>query len=156
MENTDALFEQLDQLVIQLSAVKNRITAIQHDMKQVDKNMKKHLKDIKREAVQKKVKSVRQPSGFAKPCKVTKELCVFMNKDEGTEIARTDVTRALVSYIKQHKLENESNSKIISPDEKLKSLLQLKDGEELTYFTIQKHMNHHFAKTLTHEKIESV
>ena len=146
MENIDTLFEQLDQLVIQLSAVKNRITAIQHDMKQVDKNIKKQLKGMKREAVQKKAKSDRQPSGFAKPCQVTKELCEFMNKEEGTEIARTDVTRALVSYIKQHKLENEHNSKFISPDETLKSLLQLEDGEELTYFTIQKHMNHHFAK----------
>ena len=71
-----------------------------------------------------------------------------MNKDEGTEIARTDVTRALVSYIKQNKLEDSTNSKIISPDDKLKVLLGLEDGSELTYFNIQKYMNKHFVKNV--------
>jgi chromatin remodeling complex protein RSC6 len=73
-----------------------------------------------------------------------------MNKEEGTEIARTEVTKALVSYIKSHHLENESNSQIITPDDTLKDLLGLNDGQELTYFTIQKYMNKHFVKkTLT-------
>ncbi len=96
--------------------------------------------------VKTKNKGNRQPSGFAKPSKVTKELCEFMNKAEGTEIARTEVTRALVAYIKENKLENTTNSKIISPDEKLKTLLELNDSDELTYFTIQKYMNKHFVK----------
>jgi hypothetical protein len=68
----------------------------------------------------------------------------FMNKNEGTEIARTEVTKALVAYIKENKLENEKNSKIIKPDNKLKILLELEDGQELTYFNIQKYMNKHF------------
>ena len=54
--------------------------------------------------------------------------------------------RALVAYIKENKLENTTNSKIISPDEKLKTLLDLNDSDELTYFTIQKYMNKHFVK----------
>ena len=33
-----------------------------------------------------KNKGNRKPSGFAKPSKVTNELCEFMNKKEGTEI----------------------------------------------------------------------
>jgi chromatin remodeling complex protein RSC6 len=71
-----------------------------------------------------------------------------MNKSEGTEIARTEVTRALVAYIKQNKLENEQNSQIIKPDNKLKFLLGLEDGQELTYFNIQKYMNKHFVKNI--------
>ena len=71
-----------------------------------------------------------------------------MNKEEGTEIARTDVTKALVSYIKENKLENMSNGKIITPDEALKGLLGVEDGEELTYFNIQKYMNKHFVKNV--------
>ena len=50
----------------------------------------------------------------------------------------------LINYIKDHQLENKENSKFISPDEKLKNLLCLKDDDELTYFTIQKYMNKHF------------
>ena len=71
-----------------------------------------------------------------------------MNKEEGTEIARTEVTKSICFYIKQHQLENSANSKIITPDDKLKSLLGIEDGQELTYFNIQKYMNKHFVKDI--------
>lgn len=140
------IFNQFEQLVTQLNQMKTQITGIQQNIKQLDKNVKKQMKCLKKEVIKTKNKGNRQPSGFAKPSKVTKELCEFMNKSEGTEIARTEVTRALVAYIKENKLENTTNSKIISPDEKLKTLLELNDSDELTYFTIQKYMNKHFVK----------
>jgi upstream activation factor subunit UAF30 len=112
----------------------------------LEKSVKKQMKGLKKEATKTKAKGNRAPSGFAKPSKVTKELCEFMNKSEGTEIARTEVTRALVAYIKENKLENTTNSKIIAPDEKLKVLLGIEDGQELNYFNIQKYMNKHFVK----------
>jgi chromatin remodeling complex protein RSC6 len=142
----EGIFNQFEQLVTQLNQMKTQITGIQHNIKQLDKNVKKQMKCLKKEVIKTKNKGNRQPSGFAKPSKVTKELCEFMNKAEGTEIARTEVTRALVAYIKENKLENTTNSKIISPDEKLKTLLELNDSDELTYFTIQKYMNKHFVK----------
>ncbi len=142
------LFDQFDQLITQLSTIKSQITVIQQNIKQIEKTAKKHMKDFKKEVTKTKKKSNRQPSGFAKPSKVTKELCEFMNKAEGTEIARTEVTRALVSYIKENKLENTTNSKIINPDQKLKILLGIEEGQELNYFTIQKFMNKHFVKNV--------
>jgi upstream activation factor subunit UAF30 len=145
-DDHNELFEQFDQLVSQLTNMKSQITGIQQNIKQLEKSVKKHMKGLKKEVVKTKNKGNRQPSGFAKPSKVTKELCEFMNKAEGSEIARTEVTRALVSYIKENKLENTTNSKIISPDDKLKILLGLDDSQELTYFNIQKYMNKHFVK----------
>jgi len=145
-DDHNELFEKFDQLVSQLTNMKSQITGIQQNIKQLEKSVKKNMKGLKKEVVKTKNKGNRQPSGFAKPSKVTKELCEFMNKAEGSEIARTEVTRALVSYIKENKLENTSNSKIISPDDKLKLLLGLDDSQELTYFNIQKYMNRHFVK----------
>jgi chromatin remodeling complex protein RSC6 len=145
-EVSNELFQQFEQLVSQLTNMKTQITGIQQNIKQLEKNVKKHMKGLKKEVIKTKNKGNRQPSGFAKPSKVTKELCEFMNKAEGSEIARTEVTRALVAYIKENKLENTSNSKIISPDDKLKVLLGLDDSQELTYFNIQKYMNKHFVK----------
>lgn len=143
---SDELFTQFEQLISQLSMMKNQITNIQQNIKQLEKNVKKQMKCLKKEVTKSKNKGNRQPSGFAKPSKVTKELCEFMNKAEGEEIARTEVTRALVNYIKENKLENSVNSKIIYPDNKLKILLGIEDGQELTYFNIQKYMNKHFVK----------
>ena len=142
----EELFVQFESLITQLNTVKSQISGIQQNIKHLEKNVKKQIKGLKKEVTKTKNKGNRQPSGFAKPSKVTKELCEFMNKSEGTEIARTEVTRALVSYIKENKLENTTNSKIISPDDKLKCLLGLDDSQELTYFNIQKYMNKHFVK----------
>ena len=142
----DEIFVQFEQLVTQLNLMKTQITGIQQNIKQLEKSVKKQMKGLKKEVTKTKNKGNRQPSGFAKPSKVTKELCEFMNKAEGSEIARTEVTRALVAYIKENKLENTENSKIISPDHKLKMLLGLDDSQELTYFNIQKYMNKHFVK----------
>jgi upstream activation factor subunit UAF30 len=142
------LFEQFEEIVNGLSLVKNQIVNLQQSLKQLEKNVKKQMKGLKKEATKNKNKGNRKPSGFAKPSKVTKELCEFMNKTEGTEIARTEVTKALVTYIKENKLENETNSKVIQPDTKLKFLLGLEEGEELTYFNIQKYMNKHFVKNI--------
>jgi chromatin remodeling complex protein RSC6 len=142
------LFTQFESLVSQLGLMKNQITSIQQNIKQLEKSVKKQIKGLKKKVVKSKAKGNRAPSGFAKPSKVTKELCEFMNKSEGAEIARTEVNRALVAYIKENKLENETNSKIISPDTKLKILLGVEDGEELNYFNIQKYMNKHFVKNV--------
>jgi chromatin remodeling complex protein RSC6 len=140
------LFEKFEGIINSLGAIKTQIINLQQNLKQLEKNVKKQMKGLKKEVTKNKNKGNRKPSGFAKPSKVTKELCEFMKKNEGTEIARTEVTKALVAYIKEHKLENQTNSKIITPDEKLKFLLGLEDGQELTYFNIQKYMNKHFVK----------
>jgi chromatin remodeling complex protein RSC6 len=145
-DNNNDIFDQFNNIIDSLSGFKLQINGIQTQLKLLEKNVKKQMKTLKKDIVKNKNKGNRKPSGFAKPSKVTKELCEFMNKNEGTEIARTEVTKALVAYIKQNKLENEKNSKIITPDQKLKFLLGIEDGEELTYFNIQKYMNKHFVK----------
>jgi chromatin remodeling complex protein RSC6 len=140
------LFEQFDGLINGLTLVKTQIITLQQTLKVLEKNVKKQMKGLKKEVTKNKIKGNRQPSGFAKPSKVTKELCDFMNMTEGTEIARTEVTKALIEYIKENKLENKTNSRFIVPDDKLKFLLDIEDGHELTYFNIQKYMTKHFIK----------
>ena len=149
-QSDEEFFLQFDQLITQINLVKSQMSGIQQNIKSLEKCVKKQMKTLKKETIKIKTKNKgnRKPYGFAKPSKVTKELCEFMNKEEGSEIARTEVTRALVSYIKDNKLENTINSKIIAPDDKLKLLLGLDDSQELTYFNIQKYMNKHFVKNI--------
>jgi chromatin remodeling complex protein RSC6 len=135
---------QFEEMLNVLQSFKTQITGLQNIIKGLEKNVRKQSKTLEKINIKNKNKGNRKPSGFAKPTKVTNELCEFMKKKEGTEIARTEVTRALCSYIKEHKLENTNNSKIIAPDDKLKNLLGIEEGQELTYFTIQKYMNKHF------------
>jgi len=139
--------DQFESIVNNLTIFKTHISLLQQQVRILDKTVKKQLKVLKKEGSKQKKKCDRKPSGFARPTKVSKELCEFMNKTEGTEIARTDVTRALIGYIKEQKLEYKDNSKIIIPDTKLRNLLGIEENKELTYFSIQKYMNKHFIST---------
>ena len=60
-------------------------------------------------------------------------------------MARTEVTKYIIQYIKSNKLPDKTNKKIIKPDSALKSLLDLKPEDEVTYFNLQKYMNKHFV-----------
>ena len=142
----EEVFLQFNNLIKGLQTVKFQINTLQQSVKKMEKVIKKNMNSLKKEVIKNKPKGNRNPSGFAKPSKITKELCCFLNKEEGTEIARTEVTRALVAYIKENKLDNNVNGQIIHPDNKLKTLLGLDDNQNLTYFTIQKYMNKHFVK----------
>ena len=95
-----------------------------------------------------KRKKRKNPSGFAKPSKISTELCSFMNKPPGTKVARTDVTRYIINYIKENKLQDLTNKKTICPDKKLNNLLKSNDNsvEHITFFSIQGLMNRHFIK----------
>lgn len=143
-EDSNNIFDQFEVIIDSLSHFRIQVNTIQQQIRQLEKNIKKEMKGLKKAASKNKNKGNKKPSGFANPTKVTKELCEFMNKQEGTQIARTEVTRALISYIKANNLQNKANKKIILPDEKLKFLLGINQEQELTYFNLQKYMNKHF------------
>ncbi len=143
-EESNNIFSQFEVIIDSLSHFRIQVNTIQQQIRQLEKNIKKEMKGLKKAASKSKNKGNKKLSGFANPTKVTKELCEFMNKQEGTQIARTDVTKALISYIKANNLQNKDNKKIILPDQKLQFLLGIKQEEQLTYFNLQKYMNKHF------------
>jgi archaellum component FlaC len=94
---TNELFEQFEGIINGLTSVKNQINTLQQSLKQLEKNVKKGMKGLKKDIVKNKVKGNRKPSGFARPSKVSKELCEFMKKNE--EEAET---RMMTKNLGQH------------------------------------------------------
>ena len=91
--------------------------------------------------------SKRKPCGFAVPTQVTAELCIFMEKEEGTLISRTEATKYLMKYIADNKLQNPDNKRIIVPNPHLYALLgDDSRNVDITHFTIQRFINLHFPK----------
>ena len=148
-EEPDQIGIQFDGIVQTLATFRQSITALQTQIRGLEKCVRKEMKVLKKEASKNRNKGNRKPSGFAKPSRVSDELCVFMNKDKGTEIARTEVTQFLIKYINEHSLQYAQNKKVIIPDAALKKLLAVKDGEEVTYFNLQGLMNKHFIKNIS-------
>ena len=141
------LAEQFTDFMAKLQQVCAAMSALKSEFRALEKKATRELKAAQKSAAKKKRKSGnRQPSGFVKPTLISPALAAFLGKPQGTEMARTEVTREINGYIRQHKLQDKDNGRIIRPDSKLKSLLNIGAGEELTYFNLQKYMSPHFAK----------
>lgn len=97
----------------------------------------------------------RSPSGFVKPALISDELATFLSKPSGTQMARTEVTREINAYIRQHNLQDKDNGRQINADKKLSTLLSLTSNDTLTYFNLQKYMSRHFPKSSTKKESES-
>lgn len=135
-----ALEDKMAQLV---SVLKEAQTQLKVVKKEFDR-LKKTADKVER----KRANARSTPNGFAKPTKISDELCVFLGVAKGTEKSRTEVTREINKYVKAKNLSDPKNKRIIRPDAVLKKLLNSSDKDEVTYFNLQKFLKHHFVKAV--------
>lgn len=135
------------QVLGQLTSLRSQLTNITGQVRALQKRADRELRAAHKLNKKRSSKSgTRAPSGFVKPTKISKELALFLNKPHGTEMARTQVTREINTYIRAHKLQDPKNGRRILADTALRKLLKLNKDDELTYFNLQRYMSPHFAK----------
>lgn len=142
----DSLTDEIADILNCITSMKNQLVELTRRVKSYEKASARRVKSMIKELNKKKARSAKPPSGFAKPVTISHELCEFMQCPYGTQLARTAVTKFISSYIKEQGLGNKLNKKAILLDERLGALFNLDEGTEIEYFSIQKHMNHHFSK----------
>jgi len=139
-------FSQVMVLMSELNATLNNTKLA---MKLLEKQVSKEMKVLDKFNQKKnKNKGTRAPSGFVKPTKISDDLAVFLKKEKGSMMARTEVTKEMTAYIREKSLQDKANGRKILPDEALKKLLNLTGTDELTYFNLQKYMSPHFEKSV--------
>ncbi len=132
-------------LLNQLTALRGHITALSSQVRVLRARSERELRAAQK--VSKKRKNPnRKPSGFVKPTLISTELASFLGKPKGTEMARTEVTKEINQYVRDNNLKDPENGRRILADGKLRKLLNLGKGDELTYFNLQRYIKHHFAK----------
>jgi len=125
--------------------------------KEIKKLFESEMKDLKKN---KKIKRTRKPDskpgGFRKPIKISDEMCDFIGIPKGKRIARTEVSKKLNEYIRNNKLQDENDRRIIVPNEKLLSLFSddYKDDCRLDFFTMQTYIKHHYIKDDYDDEVE--
>ena len=117
-----------------------RVSKLESDNKKMARQIKKLIKESEPEDKPKRV------SGFAKPMKLSKALCKFLDVSEDHMMARTDVTKAITAYVKEHKLQNESNKRELILDDKLRTIIDAPEGTQVTFFNLQRYMSPHYVK----------
>ena len=133
----------LSTIIDKVNTLSSAIKDIQANLKVLSKEYDKQQKIIEK-AQKKRQNAKNSPSGFAKPNKISDELCDFIGVPHGTEKSRTDITRLINAYVKEHNLNKPENKRFILPDTKLKKILNVGDSEEINYFILQKLISHHF------------
>ena len=147
--------EQSIEFLAKLQQLGLLISSLKTEYRVLEKKWSRELKVAQKLSSKRKRKAGnRAPSGFVKPTRISEELAKFLGKDPNTEMARTEVTRDINKYIRNHNLQDKENGRKINPDSKLASLLKLKKTDELTYFNLQRYMSPHFAKAVAAEKVQ--
>jgi chromatin remodeling complex protein RSC6 len=133
--------EELEKAVAALSA---QLTAVKALVKAAVKEENATRARLQREA---KVKRRRRdpaadhkPSGIVVPHKVTDSLLKFMSLPAGSEVSRTQASKAIIDYLKGHKLQNEKSKRFFETDATIQKLLNMKPGEPLTVPLIQRYI----------------
>jgi len=129
-----------------LQQITSLLSNIKSDYKVLEKVVNRELKNAQKSSRKKKYSANRQPSGFVRPTRISDELANFLGKTIGVEMARTDVSKEINSYIRSNNLQDKVNGRKIIADNKLATLLKLGSEDELTYFNLQRYMKHHFIK----------
>ncbi len=140
------MHEKLNETAAQIHSAQANFKALSTALKALEKEYTKERKEMakKAEKYTRKNKSNRNPSGFAKKAPISSALADFLGLPHGSELARTDATRQINTYIKSNNLQNPQAKKEILCDAKLKSLLQPADGEVVHFFNLQRFLKKHF------------
>ena len=143
------------------------IVSLKEEIQELRKMQREHDLAVKEASKKSKKKTrtdgtPRKPSGFASPVLVSDDLYGFLEQygvKSGEPVARTDVTRYITGYIKQHDLQNPEHRREIIPDAVLSKLfgpaLELKDPTDekspkvYTYLKLQKYLSKHFPSKAT-------
>ena len=150
LNNFDSLLSSLEAQVIELRSAADKKLGVKY-LKSIVKNLKSLKADSGRVMKVKKraPRSKNTQSGFMKPVPISDEMVKFCKWEKDVPKSRVDVTKYICNYIKENSLQYPKDKRIILPDNKLKTLLNVSDDDKLTYYTLQKKIQPHFKKITT-------
>jgi chromatin remodeling complex protein RSC6 len=139
------LSDDFTTLLSALTAMRSQLTGLTAQVRALRTRSERAVKAAQK-ASKKRRSTNRKPSGFTKPTLISDELATFLGRSKGSEMARTEVTREINAYIKEHNLQNPENKRQINPDAKLRKLLKMSKSDSLSYFNLQTYMKALFPK----------
>lgn len=131
-ESFATLFENMSN---QVKSANNTIKFLKANIKELSKL---HRSELKKAGVKKSRK--KNTSGINKPNPVPESIRNLLNLEENVLMARTEVTKRIYGYIKENNLQDEHDKRTIVPNDELKQLFSLEDGEEVSFYNIQSYI----------------
>lgn len=146
-DRMNKLCEEFDRLAGCVRVFKTELRNIKKLHERELREKEKGQRGGRRKRVQDPNRPKKAASGFAKAGPISTELKTFLGVPQDTELARTEVTKKITAYIKEHNLQDTGDRRIILPDTKLRKLLGVSKDEKVTFFNMQKYMKPHFPSS---------
>ncbi len=145
----DEFVKSFRSMIDDLKSKLKEVTSAKQNILKVCKDVEKSLRKGKKHS--KRVTDPTRPTGFKKPIPISPELAKFLKVDSSELMSRTDVTKRINQYIKQHELQNPASRREFdlakSPEGKaLNDLLKPEGTEAVSYFNLQRWLAKHFPK----------
>ena len=148
-EQTESVFlSKLTSFLTKVSVVNKEVRELQTIGRTLEKDFNAVVRALSKKKNKHRNNENRALSGFAMPSLLSNELYTFLDIQEGTLIPRKQVTRMLNEYIKENNLRNETDRRIILPDDNLKRIFNCTENDNVTYFNLQSYVKHHFIKEI--------
>ena len=142
--------QDIDVLVAQLQSVRDAAIGGLKALAKLSKRVARDIKEagrrrrrVKPAAVEGEAPAVKRPTIFTTPVTLKDELSSFLGKPKGTLMSRSDVTRGIMTYVKDKKLNNKQD---INPDAALRKLLAVTEAEKVTILNLQRFLKTHYVK----------
>jgi chromatin remodeling complex protein RSC6 len=157
----DSLFQSLGELIAQIDGEVTKLSELKDKPKGLRfiKRVRKALHVIESDArkvlkFKNAAKKSNSVSGFMKPVFISEEMATFTGLDLASPYPRPQITSAICKYIEKHNLQNPADRREFRVDAPLQKLLRYNPAEPpkdeqgnpipMTYFRLQKYMQHHF------------
>lgn len=127
--------QQRDQAVAAIKTLQRLQKRVAKDVKEAGRRRRRGKKESE-DGVPKE----KRPTIFTTPVTLKDPLCAFLGKAKGSQMTPADVTRAFSAYVDSKKLKDAEKGHTIHPDEPMRKVLGVKDGETLTYRNIQSYL----------------
>jgi chromatin remodeling complex protein RSC6 len=89
----------------------------------------------------------RANSAFLRLRPISDELATFMGLPASSQSSWTDVTKFIANYVRTHNcVTPDSGISIIIPDDTLRKLLRVRDGQEVNFLNLHSFLKCHFPK----------
>ena len=146
---TTTVQQDIESLIAQTLAVRDSASNTLKALQKLSKRVAREVKEAgRRRRRQRKTEgtegseTAKRPTIFKTPVTLKNELCSFLGKTTGTQMAPADVTKAFSAYVEAHGLKNAEKGQghTIHPDAAMRKLFGLREGETVSYRNVQAHL----------------
>ena len=164
-EAYESTFKEIETFLKDFKHAVSRMKNLKREIVSMEKALRKHEeRKERRKRASLDENGNKRKNGFTLENNlISDELADFIGHEHGKPISRSEVTRRLTAYVKEHKLQDQEDKRYVNldtePGQKLKELLSDivdNDGNptRLTIITINKYVNKHYIGKVVPPKEE--